>query len=393
MKKSRILLILECGVVLMNLIFTIVAIAEEPPQKALYPGEKIMQGGGYPALTKFIKGDTKKALIVFIPGTGHTARISYGGHAGSQDKDFLAHWLVSQGYNFLGISYPIITKNPIYEEAYPNFNIRIWGKQAAEIAKATIDENNLSNRIILIAWSNGGRITQSFNEAATNLGLDVDFCASFSATPPNVAVVIIPPETPPFYYSLLKASNGYMALSRRFDDWYDQVKNNSSLNRGREIIPKEVFCDEYVGNMPVNLTGLGIKYQDGAFVASGWTFMEDSKSYDLQNFPLVATVVTDNVNDSRHALTDQGVWGPYVIGNIFSYIEKSKVDLKKMSPEKWKAVVNLVRTAPQQLSVGTTGNHFFFVGEAGARNAAQCIIILEEKVRAFKTELGGLLGI
>lgn len=381
------------GAMLFSLMFSLAVMAAEPPRNSLYPGEKIMQCGGYPALTKFIIGDTKKSLVVFIPGAAHTARISYGGHAGSRNEDFLAHWLVSEGYNFLGISYPITTKIPIHKAAYPEFTIRAWGEQAAEIAKATIEENKLSNRIIVVVWSNGGKIPQSFNEAATKLGLDVDFCVSFSATPPSVTVTILPPETPPLYMKWLKTKEGYANVSSMYDDWYKQVKSNSALEQGREIIPKKIYYNDYVGDMPVNIMGRGVKYQDGAIVASGWTFLEDSKSYDLQGFPLVATIVTDNVIDSRHALTDQGVWAPYIIGNIFSSIEKSKVDLKKIPPEKWKAVVNLVRKTPQQLSVGTTGNHFFFVGEAGARHASQCIKVLDERVQSFKAELGDLLGI
>jgi hypothetical protein len=71
-----------------------------------FEGEEVMTGGGYPALVKFVPGEPDQALVVFVPGAHHTARIAYGGHEGSQDEDFLAHWLVEEGYNFLGVSYP-----------------------------------------------------------------------------------------------------------------------------------------------------------------------------------------------------------------------------------------------------------------------------------------------
>ena len=380
------------GAALLGLTLSTLVRAEESAPKPLYPGERIMQGAGYPALTRFIKGDPTKALIVFIPGAGHTARIAYGGHAGGREEDFLAHWLVAQGYSFLGISYPIATKHPVDKEAYPDFTIRSWGKQAAAIAKATVDDNKLSKRIILVVWSNAGRSPQSFNEAAVNLGLEVDFCTSFSATPPSAAVTTMPPESPSFLMKTQKAKNGYMGLSRRYDDWYDQVRSNSSEDR--EIIPKEIYRSDYVGDMPVNLIGLGMKYQDGGFVASGLTFIEDSKAYDLSGFPLMTTIVTDNAVDSRHALTDQALWASFLIGKVYvDYIEKTKVDVAAMPNEKWQAVLRVIRTAPRQLSVGTSGNHFFFVGEPGARRTAQSIMMLEERVHAFRAELGGLLGI
>ncbi|WP_443660566.1 hypothetical protein [Clostridium algidicarnis] len=359
--------------------------------KLIYNGEKIKQGGNYPALTKFIKGNPKEALTVFVPGAAHLARIAYGGHNGSQDEDFLAHWLVSEGYNFLGISYPIATKLPIYNESYPNFTIRAWGKQVAEIAKTIIDENNLSKHIILIVWSNGGRIVQSFYEYALTLGLDVDFCTSFSATPPNMAVVKFPSQVP----NIDKMDKyRYSDCSKSFDRWYNQININSHINCKNEIIPKDVYYNEYIGSMPVNLKGTGTKYHNGEFVASELEFIGDSKSYDYANFPLMTTIVTDNIIDSRHALSDQSIWGAYLISKIYcDYIEKNKMKIifNKLSAESWKSFVELVRTSPIELSMETQGNHFFFVGESGAHYAALCVKKLERKVKLFKTNIEDIL--
>ncbi|GAA4860468.1 hypothetical protein GCM10023310_44680 [Paenibacillus vulneris] len=348
-----------------------------------------MHGDGYPALTKFIKGNPMEALVVFIPGAGHTARISYGGHENSRSEDFLSHWLVDQGYNFLGISYPIETRNPIFSEAYPHFNIRSWGKQAAEIAKHIIEENGLTKRIIFIVWSNGGRITQSFNESAMNLGLEVNFCAAFSSTPPNMAVV----KSPPVRFSPISmAPSGYEDRTRSFQEWFHQISCNAYQNH--EIIPKEIYYNDYVGNMPINIQGSGYRYENGSFVPDNGEFTEDSKNYDFANFPLIATIVTDNVVDGRHALTDYSLWGYYLINKICSsYIENNKIDLTKLPPENWKALLELVNSAPRQLTASTKGNHFFFVGESGARKSARDIKYLELKVNSFKATLGKLIGV
>ena len=56
----------------------------------LFDGETLDMANAAPALIKFIPGNLKKSLIVFIPGGGHTARIAYGGHPGGQQEDFLA---------------------------------------------------------------------------------------------------------------------------------------------------------------------------------------------------------------------------------------------------------------------------------------------------------------
>lgn len=356
----------------------------------LFPGEEILEGDGVPALTKFMKGNPREALVVFIPGAGHTARIAYGGHTNSRNEDFLAHWLVKQGYNFLGVSYPIHTLNSIYNQTYPDFTVRAWGKQVAEIAKSIIDENNLSNRIIFIVWSNGGRITQSFNETATILGLDVDFCAAFSSTPP--VMFITRPHSKAVSHIEMD-ENGYEDRSRSFASWYNDIIFNASLNQGREIINKDIYLNEYVGNMPINIQGNGLRYKNGAFVPDQGEFLEDGKYYDYGNFPLVATIVTDNAIDGRHALTDRALWGACNANKVYSYLARNKIDLTKLPEERWCELLDLIESLPHFLSARTSGNHFFFVGESGARQSAENLKILEEKVKAFKLKLAETLGL
>ena len=359
---------------------------------ALFEGERIMRGVGVPALTWFGKGNPDKPLIVFLPGSAHNARIAYGGHASYVAQDFLAHWLIAQGYNFLGVSYPIATNNAVEQVSHPGFTIRSWGRQAAEIATEIIKENKLNGKIILIVWSNGGRSPQAFTEAAIELGLEVDFCVSFSATPPNAAITILPPDNLPAQIQMLRTPDGYINLAHKYDDWYAQIQSNIMPSQVRDIIPKDIYYNDYVGHMPVNLLGQGIAHHDDGFIPSGLTFIEDSKGYDLASFPLMTTILTDNIIDSRHALTDQALWSPFLIGHIYAqYFEKQNLTPESIGVKKWRATVKLLRAAPQQLSTETTGNHLFFVGEVGAKEAASNIAQLEQRVHSFRGKLAKLM--
>ena len=93
------------------------------------------RSGRISRLDQFIPGDPQRPLVVFIPGAHNTARIAMGAmKAGGIRISLPTGWL-SQGYNFLGISYPIATKNPVMEDAFPDYNARDWGRQAADLAK------------------------------------------------------------------------------------------------------------------------------------------------------------------------------------------------------------------------------------------------------------------
>src|SRR3990167_731286 len=135
----------------------------------LYPGEKIKNTFGYPNLVKFINADKNKPLIIFIPGNSHLARISYGFPGCNQD-DFLAYWFHKNGYPFLAISYPL--GNSVFQKNYPSYSIDDWSKSIAEIARQTIEKNNLSKNIVVVAWSMGGELAQRINTHAKNKNIN-----------------------------------------------------------------------------------------------------------------------------------------------------------------------------------------------------------------------------
>jgi hypothetical protein len=355
-------------------------------RRGAFDGEEIRTGGGYPALVKFIAGEPDEALVVFVPGAQHTARIAYGGHEGARDEDFLAHWLVEEGYNFLGISYPIATENPVMKEAHPEFTARDWGRQAAEITKQFVEERGLSGPIIVIGWSMGGKIVQPVSEAAEEAGLDLDFYLSFAATPPLTGAISMTQE-------ITMAPSGYADRSNLYPGWMEQLAANNADNQGRIVIDEESYLADYVGDIPINLQGYGLRYRDGEFVRDHWADIQDYKSYDFAGLPMIAMLMPNAAADGRHALTDEANWGLFLVNKIMhGDIGGSGVDLEAMPEDRWFALIDLVHEAPQRLSVEINGNHFFFVGEAGAREAARAVKTVEHRVHAFRAELADLLG-
>ncbi len=348
-----------------------------------FEGEQAITAAGYPALVKFIPGDPQRPLVVFIPGAHHTARIAYGGHAGGRDEDFLAHWLVKDGYNFLGVSYPIATRNPVIEGAHPAYGARDWGRQAAEAAKRAIDEHRLTNRVIVIGWSMGGRIAEPVAEAARAAGLDLEFFVSFSATPGVTGLVSMKAEFP-------MTASGYADRSNIYPAFLKQLAYENALNGGRTIIDEASYRNDYVGDMPVGLEGYGLHYRDGRFVRDFWADEEDFRVHEYGKLPDIAIFMPNHPLDARHALTDRGNWGLLIVNKISEDLAAAKVDLNAMPPERWLALVDLVRDAPERLSVEIPGDHFFFVGEMGARQTAAALRTMEARMAGFKAQLKSL---
>jgi len=320
---------------------------------------------GAPALVKYIPGEADKPLVVFIPGAGHLARIAYGG-PGARDTDFLAYWLHRQGYGFLAISYPLggtLTMTP----AVPTFSITDWGRQAAEITHDTVATNHLDGHVILLGWSMGGRILEPYAEASLTAGLKLDLFVSLASTPgfdhhsapPNVEVSAVG-------YARIPGAKGVMERELSYQD---------RLN-GRVIIDPESYERDYIGDTPVGLTGWGLKYTSKGFVEDRWPDVNVALLYDFSRLPLTAALYGDSPLDPIHALADRANWG-FILTNVLLAKMRATVSPVEFTDEQWKAVSELIAKAPSQLSAHVHGDHFFFIGENGARETAALIATME----------------
>lgn len=354
-------------------------------QVKLYGGEESVTAAGFPAVAYFRKGDPQKPLIVFVPGAHNMARVAYGGHDGSRPDDFLDHWLGQKGYSFLALSYPVDLKNPAFATKHPDFNAQAWGKQIAEIAKAKIAENGLGKDIVIAAWSMAGKVVQPTYKASKDAGLSVVTTISFAATPGAPGLIS--------YTSRFKmAPSGYADRSNLYGGWLKQLAKNDAEN-GHAAIPEEIFRAEYVGDMSVGQQGYGEVYRNGKFELDHMAQATDYGAFAFEDYPLVTVLEDDDPSDARHGLADSANWALYNANMVVNrYIAGNKVNLDSLPPERWRALLTLTRGLPQRLSIPVTGNHFFFVGQAGAKRASEAVEQAIGRAREVKEEFSKVLG-
>ncbi|GIJ87953.1 hypothetical protein Asppvi_006867 [Aspergillus pseudoviridinutans] len=349
----------------------------------LYAGEHLDTVAGFPTLYTFSPANRDNPLIVFIPGGGHNARISYGGHPGSRREDFLAHWLNTLGHGLLAISYPLQSEpDEIMAATAPEFRIRDWGLQAAEVTKMVIERHGLSPKIVLVAWSMGGRVVVPYTQAAKARGLTVELFVSLAATPGLAGSRSIPA-------GIRMTSEGYAALDMMSELFLDQVHEQNGLN-SRVIIPDDVYRRGYYGHTPVGLLGWDLSYsQEGGFVEDRYTSTEDADANNFRQWPLISALHGDSILDGRHVLADKATWAFMQVQRLVSTLEGR--GYRSLSLERWEEVVKLVHSRPENMCRQIHGNHFFFLGEPGARETAAAIVEYLRDARIFMSTLDSLL--
>jgi hypothetical protein len=211
----------------------------------LYDGEKQDSIAIYPVLTKFAPGDASKPLVAFIPGLAHNARISYGGHNKSHSEDFIAHWFHKHGYGFLGISYPLESEPEIMPPTGSELSLRDWGKQVAKAMKKMVDEHELSSKVVILAWSMGGKTLEAVTVEATALELTVSLFVSLAATPALWGLRRPVPQSHAIF-----TPAGYWDNKFLHENFLSQLAEQSQLNDSRMIIDEAVYKGEYFGATP-----------------------------------------------------------------------------------------------------------------------------------------------
>ncbi|KAL4936789.1 hypothetical protein BDV06DRAFT_85425 [Aspergillus oleicola] len=356
----------------------------------LYPGETIDSVAGFPTIYHYQPAGDRdgpsKPLIVCVPGALHLARVFYGGHQGSEPRNFLAYWLSNNGYSVLSLSFPLETTPSLMAPTAEGFRIKDWGQQAAITTKRIINEKNLPTQsLVLISWSMGGRMVVPFNIAAKELGLEVQQYISFAATPGFSS--IRPPQA-----GLTFTESGYFMVSSRVESFYDHLIEMQQLNGGREIIPRDVYLREYIGATPINLIGLGLKYDGkGDFIPDEVPHEQDSQVLNIANFPFISALYPTSVLDASHCLGDRATWGFLLTYKLEAMIGKQGVR-KADEKSSWQGLSALIHSAPTRLCLPVAGNHFFFVGEQSAREVAEMVESLIEEASIFQKELFTLVA-
>ena len=198
-------------------------------QPFLFEGERLSVVNNAPTLTYFRKADPAKPLVVCIPGFG---RIFYGGHNGGDPADFTAHWFFEHAYSFPAISYPLASNPAVMEPSRPGFTACEWGEQAAEITRRVIEEDKVSDHVILLLWSMGGTTFEPYSMAAKKLGFQLDLAVALAATPAMRGIRDVA-------LAVNLSNNGYACLGPRRDQYflsplgayhdldYDEIETNT----------------------------------------------------------------------------------------------------------------------------------------------------------------------
>ncbi|KIV79324.1 hypothetical protein PV11_06890 [Exophiala sideris] len=352
----------------------------------LYEGETLTTVNDAPAITYFKRGDPSKPLAVFIPGAAHLARVSYGGHVGYDPKDFIAHWLPEHGYSFLAISYPLETKPSVMPASRPDFTVREWGTQAVQITRQMIDREKLTNNVVLLVWSMGGKIIQPYVLAARELSIDVDFAVPIVATPAVRGVREKPPLTP--------SESGYatgLGLTDRY--FLIQLHEQCALNGNRPIIPEDVYLREYMGNFPVGMGCYGIRWsqRDRAFTEDASTGYEVADQMSLAELPYLCSISCNSAADLRHSIADFHTWGFMLTYKLLGGIKPSTRAALHKNSQKGRDVIRLIHSAPEIFSATVEGGHDCFIGEKGAKRTAELVAEFEKRLGDFKQEFATAL--
>jgi hypothetical protein len=358
----------------------------------LFEGEIADTIHGFSCVYRFLPAQNASSdtpLIVLIPGGAHLARIFYGGHPGYRSKDFLVHWLNKAGFSVLAISYPLESNNAefaVMPQVHPGFRTHEWGVQAAIIAAKVISTYGVNVRdILLSAWSMGGRIVVPFTRTARSLGLDVKLFVALAATPGLSRIRPCPP-------GIKRSACGLATFEGMETLFLRQIATQQELNGGRTIIPAEVYLRQYFGNTPVSLLDWNLRHDDEAagFVEDHRTAPVDADVEDYSNLPWIATLCPTYMQDARHALCDKATWSALFTQKLTLEVEKAGI-IGHIDHSRWTELLDFVTSVPNKLSKQVEGNHYFFLGERSAEQAARDIVRKWEESKTFQIKFEYLI--
>lgn len=375
-----------------------------PTTTNLYEGETLSTIHNAPCITYFQRGDPSRPLAVFIPGAAHLARVFYGGHAGHDPADFVAHWFPRLGgYNFLAVSYPLETDPATMSvpasangsatcprpRPRPDMTVREWGAQAVEATRRTIQQQGLkTNNVILLVWSMGGKILQPYVLAArqqASPSINIQFAVSLVATPAIRGVREKPAlkPSPAGYATAAGLSVKYFLV---------QLHEQNAINGGKAIIPDDVYQREYLGNFPVGMGCYGVRWsvKQRTFVEDPNMGYEVADEMSYSELPFLCSISCHSPADLRHSIADKYTWGFMLTYKLFGGLSPAaRVALHKDS-ETGRKVIQLFHSAPERFSAAVEGGHHFFIGERGAKVTAELVLEFEKRLAEFQNDLAAI---
>jgi hypothetical protein len=360
------------------------AVGNAASAQTLFPGEEMIEAAGFPSLIRFIKGQSDKPLVVFVPGTSFLARIAYGFPGGSDD-DFLATWVVREGFSFLATSYPL--GNQVYQRNYPAFSITDWGRQIAAAARRVVDANQLGRRIIVIGWSMGGKPAVTVARAAKAAGLELALFIALDALPPG------PNLFPGNAEALRLGPTGLVDQVKTLMPWFAQMLDAQNKINGHIIIPTHVLATALTGDPPLDIQGENSQYRNGRIVTDVASAAADSGATDYGAYPPMALIVSDSAADYPNVLLCRSNWGLLIGQQLYrQFIFPQRTRMAGLPAQQWQALQRIITTATERLTIQISGTHFLFVGADGAQKAAQAVTELLARSEQVQRDIAAALG-
>ena len=345
---------------------------------SLYKDEFLRTCSGYPALCYYSqpsekKHDKNKSLVLYCTGGAHLARVSYCKEK-SDPKDFLAHWFKESGHPFLAVSYPI--EHPVFEKVYPEFNNSDRANQLIASARDILEKHNLGNKVILLLWSWAGLLTDHLVKAANEVGVEIEFFVMMAATP-QVSYL-----TEPFIPFINKKDNGLGTFEDTlYPLWYSQLAEINKINN-KQIVPDDVYKKEVLGAFPVGIGGTSYDYNKEYFVENRTNFEVIG---DLSLYPEIFVLNHNSRLDIKHAVSDSAYWGLFVDRQIQDRILRPNTEaLKSLPKNKVDNIFNAIDSYKKDSLKYIDGNHFFFMGELGAKKSCDLVLGFIKARNKFK---------
>jgi hypothetical protein len=344
------------------------------PGTQLQAGEVLRIGAGVPQVVYYRSGREECPLAVFLPGGGHMARVAYG-HTGAEPRDFIDAWLADEGYGLLALSYP--SDHAAFPSLRPDLSILEWASSIAELVREHVCKTP-SREIVVLGWSGAGRSVVAIERALRSRGLGQLCFVSLAATAPLPNLFPSPVSLERF------TEQGFWDSSTRHRQWWKQVKHQVGAMGGPAIGAK-TYLRHYVVNSPFPLRG-----QARANAPSGASvcLAEEIGAFSYEDYPTVAAVIPEGVDDRLHAFTDCATWGAINVQRIARGPGKGV----EVPAADWPALRDLICRVPQRLSRTIQGGHFFFIGEVGAMTTVRKVMELTGEARSFRDELQSLAG-
>ncbi len=329
-------------------------------------------------------------MVVFLPGGGHLGRIAYG-HPDAKPSDFLVAWLHDHGYACLVPSHPV--EHPLFDEACPVITVDDWVGIVVALCEEVIRANALPRRLLVLAWSMAGRYARAINVHAARADLIVDGFIGLAATPPLPGLSPVNLAETPLNATGLRIlvdppSPGVPAYRER---WVAALAEQRVLN-GTVIVPTDRYLSDYIGNNPVQLHGEAARYRDGVAIECLRSAMDDVGAFRFAELPLCATIAPTAQSDAVHALADRAQWAflnAHMVAARAGMLASTAAS--RLSDEAWSGLRSLMDGLPERLCRTVQGNHFFFLGEIGARATVEHIVVLHRALKDVQAEIDDLL--